>query len=55
MLPQAEMSTAGVIIAVNTAIADSESMDTPYNPFNLEMLSNLKSCQIDAHLDLKKQ
>jgi hypothetical protein len=26
MLPQAEMSTAGVIIAVNTAMADAESI-----------------------------
>ncbi len=47
MLPQAEMSPA-VIMAVNTAIAHSEFIDTLYNQVNSE------SCQIShAPLDLK--
>jgi hypothetical protein len=40
MLPQAEISTAGVIMAVKTAIAASVFMDSPYNQGNFEILSN---------------
>jgi hypothetical protein len=54
MLPQAEMSTAGVIIAVKTAIAEAESM-TRFSGFY--KINPVKSCPIlsDASLDLKKQ
>src|SRR5205085_6440235 len=42
MLPQAEMSTAGVIIAVKTAIAEAESM-TRFSGFY--KINPVKSCQ----------
>jgi len=40
MLPQAEIRTAGVIIAVKTAIAASVFIDSLYNQANFEILSN---------------
>src|ERR1700741_2646265 len=40
MLPQAEINTGGVIMAVKTAIAASVSIDPLYNQVNFEILSN---------------
>jgi hypothetical protein len=52
MLPQAEISTAGVIMAVSTAIAEAESM-TEFSGFY--KINPVKSCEPDASMDFKKQ
>src|ERR1044072_47491 len=48
MLPQAEISTAGVIIAVKTAIAASVSIDSLYNQGDFQIESNPSTDYADA-------